>query len=378
MHIRQWLTTVLSIANLTLASLTLASLSTSVWATEPPANPAAVDQFEENCLENALNRASDNMTAAEIRALCEPSTSKGTNAIEKAVIEETVIEETNKEGAVTTRQTDHTKPGLVQRRIQLEQKAMANPFALSPHNPNYALPFVFNPSPNNEPFDEIYGSELDSTEFQFQLSLKVIAAQNIFGTSGDIMVAYTNRSFWQAYNSDISAPFRETNHEPEILLSFQNDYELFGFRNVFNLIGFNHQSNGRSGDLSRSWNRIIAQTVWERENLALSLRPWYRIPEDEDKFEGDPSGDDNPDLEFYVGHFDFGTAYKFGQQEISMIVRNNLRSDNRGSVEMTWSFPLTPRIDGFVKAFSGYGESLIDYDVSTESIGIGFELSNWM
>jgi phospholipase A1 len=49
-----------------------------------------------------------------------------------------------------------------------------------------------------------------------------------------------------------------------------------------------HQSNGRGGSLSRSWNRLFANFVAERGNLALSLNPWYRIPEEDD--------DDNPVL----------------------------------------------------------------------------------
>jgi phospholipase A1 len=84
--------------------------------------------------------------------------------------------------------------------------------------------------------------------------------------------AYTNRSFWQLYNEN-SAPFRETNHEPEIFLLMPTDWELFGFKNSFINLGFVHQSNGRGGTLSRSWNRIYASFLFEKDDFLLVFKP---------------------------------------------------------------------------------------------------------
>jgi phospholipase A1 len=46
---------------------------------------------------------------------------------------------------------------------------------------------------------------------------------------------------------------------------------------------YNHQSNGRSGPLSRSWDRIMLNIGLEKDNFALMLRPWYRLDEDAEK-----------------------------------------------------------------------------------------------
>ena len=104
---------------------------------------------------------------------------------------------------------------------------------------------------------------------------------------------------------------------------------------------------------------------------------WGRISEDEKDDPLDPDGDDNPDIEDYLGNFEFTTAYRKNDHEISVMLRNNLESDdNRGAIQIDWTFPLQRRFRGYVQFFNGYGESLIDYDAHIERLGIGILLSD--
>src|SRR5690606_8936042 len=121
--------------------------------------------------------------------------------------------------------------------------------------------------------------------------------EGLVGRHGHLYAAYTNRSFWQAYSREGSSPFREANHEPELIVSFESTRRILGFRNVANQVILNHQSNGRTGGGSRSWNRIMINGVFERGNLAFTLKPWYRIPEERKDSPDDVSGDDNPGIE---------------------------------------------------------------------------------
>jgi len=70
-------------------------------------------------------------------------------------------------------------------------------------------------------------------------------------------------------------------------------------------------------------------------------------------------------------------GYKLGTGTVSATVRNNLKSQNRGSVELNYSFPFNQHVQAYVQYFNGYGESLIDYNRSINRIGIGFSLNNW-
>ncbi len=341
---------------------------------------------EDICLLEALNRASPDATVSSVREQCDKisirydSVDSSSVAIDKSLSEQVVKDNeqppTGKPGTDEYHQS--AKLGAVGRRRALEDAAYQNRFALEPHRPNYLLPFVYSRSPNQEPFAEAYNNELDNREIQFQISIKTTLAKGVLFGEGTLYAGYTGKFFWQAYNSKISRPFRETNHEPEVWVDFDSKLDVWGFNNVSNGIGVNHQSNGQSGDLSRSWNRVFARTVWERDSFAFALTGWYRIPEDEDDYPGDPDGDDNPDIEDYLGNGEFQSAYSVGEHTVSLKLRNYFSGKNHGATELGWSFPLGKRVGGYIKYFNGYGESLIDYNVKMETLGIGIELNDWL
>lgn len=255
-------------------------------------------------------------------------------------------------------------------RIERENESYTNPFSLTPHRQNYLMPLTYNTSPNNEPIEKV-DEDYVRTEIKFQLSFKFRILRKIFKDKGDIFFAYTQKSFWQAYDFDNSSPFRETNYEPELMLTFLNNYDLYGVKNRMVAMGFSHQSNGQAGTISRSWNRVYASFLFEKGNFYLGLKPWYRIPEKEEN-------DDNPNTEKYFGYGEMTAMYYLNKHALSLMARNNFRSENRGAIQLGWGFPLNDKLKGYVQFFNGYGESLIDYDHSVNRFGIGIIISDWL
>ncbi|MHB1092854.1 phospholipase A [Thiobacillus sp.] len=262
------------------------------------------------------------------------------------------------------------------RRWELGDEAKQGTFLFQPYRPTYFLPIKYSTAPNDTPFQGIFAHrdpDLDSIEAELQLSFKVKGMQGVFGYDNvDLWFGYTTTSFWQAYNHNSSSSFRETSYEPEAMLVFRTHYDLAGFRGRFINLGLLHQSNGRGEDLSRGWNRVYAQFGFERGNLSLLVRPWIRIPES-------AANDDNPDIEDYMGHGDLLAVYSKGRNAYSLLLRNNLKSENnRGALKFNWSFPLHGRLKGYVQYFNGYGESLIDYNHRQQSLGVGVSLAEGM
>ena len=255
---------------------------------------------------------------------------------------------------------------------ELDESSRVRKFPVTPYRPSYILPLTYNRSPNNAAVREIDpGKELNPYEVVFQLSFKVKLWEDVLGSKADLWGAYTQISFWQLYDFEDSSPFRETDYEPEILFNLRTDYRILGMKGRFLNVGFNHQSNGRSEPLSRSWNRVVANAGFDRGPVALILSAWYRFPEKEED-------DDNPGIEDYTGYGQL-TAYWFpGNHRLGVALRNNLDfRDNRGAVQLEWAFPLFRWVSGYVQYFNGYGENLLDYNASSNRIGAGFVLKDW-
>ena len=323
--------------------------------------PGDMDSVMQECLIRAMQKTDDATTIGELKAACEAELVKSETAAEPdAGIAE------NKETAL-------------EQRIGREEESGSNLWTITPHRPNYILLGNYNfSSMNEQPWEDFTGEdvELNNMEVKFQVSFKFMLWENLFKkrTNGDLYFAYTQLAMWQLYNKDISSPFRDTNYQPEIFLTFDNDWQIFGFKNRLNSFGFAHESNGRSEPLSRSWNRLFATVILERKNLAWGVKAWYRIPEDEED-------DNNPDIEDYLGNFELRAVYKWRKQTFGIMWRNNLEIDeNRGAVQFDWSFPLptTDRIKGYVQYFNGYGQCLLGYNASASTLGAGFLLTDWL
>ncbi len=246
-------------------------------------------------------------------------------------------------------------------------------YSIDLYNPNYLLFARYTDNVNTAPYAPIFQAagvpeKLDSTEAKFQISFKLR-----LWTTDDrrwgVWAAYTQQNQWQVYNNDISRPFRETNYMPELFVSYRPDLEFGGFNWRLLNVGFNHQSNGRSDDLSRSWNRAFAEFGVERGNFALLAKAWYRIKEDADK-------DDNPDITDYYGYGSLNAIYKWREHSFSLMGRGNI-SKGKGAAQFTWMSPrILGPLRGYVQAFTGYGESMIDYNWNQSTIGIGVALND--
>lgn len=247
-----------------------------------------------------------------------------------------------------------------------------------PYQPTYILPYTYVDSPNQHPFsprtgEADYDANLRDEEAKYQISFRVPLLSGVLDDHTTLWFGYTQKSFWQVYNTEDSAPFRETNYEPEIFLRQRLGWNLGpGEINSVSL-GLNHQSNGQSDPRSRSWNRIKGSISYTYDRWLFMVNPWYRLPEKE-------SDDDNPDIEEYLGYAEYIAVYKWNDDHVlSTKLMNNLRSeDNRTSVELGYSFPIGDTLKGYVQYYNGYGESLIDYNERMHRIGIGIMLNDWL
>jgi phospholipase A1 len=266
---------------------------------------------------------------------------------------------------------------LIAQRWELEDRYKAGTFRFTFYRPNYILPVVYSSNVNDspqtptQPPPDLPGP-LDSTETEFQLSFKLKLWEDIFGGRSALWLGYTQKSFWQVYNEDLSRPFRETNYEPELIWSMPTDYEVLGLKGRLLAFGLVHQSNGRGDPLSRSWNRVYAMVALENGPFVLQIKPWYRIPDSEEK-------DDNPDIKDYIGSAEFLAFYKWREDWVTTLrLRTTFQTDpSWGSAQLDLRFPITSDLRGYLQVFSGYGESMIDYNFRKTAVGLGVSIGTY-
>lgn len=272
-------------------------------------------------------------------------------------------------------------------RWELDDDASRGRFVLRPYKPMYGLLVDWTTHVNRAPGtpnpDNAWGNasasdmagtgRLKRVEAKFQLSFKTKLLENLIRDNGDIWVGYTQVSLWQVYTSSISRPFRETNYEPELMAVFRTHRKVGNWHWRMASISLNHQSNGRSLPVSRSWNRLILQFGLERNRWMMMVRPWLRIPERA----GD---DDNPDISDYLGRGEALLVYRHGGHEAALTLRHSLRlgSRARGSMMLDYAFPISSYLKAHLQVFRGYGASMIDYNHRQTRIGLGVSLVQWL
>ena len=234
-------------------------------------------------------------------------------------------------------------------------KNLQNALGIELYKFNYLLPVTY---AKNVPDDE-----RKSVETKFQISLAKPLFYDLFGFRESLVAAYTQTSWWQITRT--SAPFRETNYQPEIFLNFASPkyLEQIGVKNL--KFGLLHESNGRDGSNSRSWNRAYVQSDFVFGKLSISPRAWMVVG----------NKGDNKDILKYIGHGDVRLSYNLNDHIFSLMLRNNLHFDktNKGAAEISYMFPIfSTGVYGYLQYFTGYGESLIDYNRHTDKFGLGF------
>lgn len=234
-------------------------------------------------------------------------------------------------------------------------------FGIYAYKKNYLLPATY--TLNN--FED-----RENLETTFQISVEKPIYYNLFNQNEVISAAYTQKSFWQITES--SAPFRETNYEPEIFIQVPF-YDKNSYLKAYKISAM-HSSNGKDEEDSRSLNKIYLEGYFQFSELFIIPKVWYRIPEGKN--------DDNPDIEDYYGYGDLTFLYAYKKHTFELLVRNNLKFDdsNKGAVEFNWMFPLpeflsTKNSYGMLQIFSGYGNSLIDYNKEINNVGLGIAFS---
>ena len=174
---------------------------------------------------------------------------------------------------------------------------------------------------------------------------------------GQLHFGYTQTATWDLGVD--SRPFHDTSYRPTLFWQKRLDYGESMPRYL--RAGYEHESNGRDGDNSRSINLAYVQPAWRADfadgNSLIFAPRFYSYL---DKVE-------NADIAHYRGYADWLLRYG-DESEWVLSSRVRIGSGGHSGTQIALSVPLRKplfaRTGGFVylQLFSGYGETLLDYN----------------
>jgi phospholipase A1/A2 len=262
---------------------------------------------------------------------------------------------------------------------ELTPETKRGTFVVRTYLPNFVLPLHYSSSINQTPMSPTRGvvtglPTYRRVDAKLQISLRAKIAEGLFLRDADLWFAYTQRSFWQVWTPQQSSPFRNTDYQPEAIYVVPVPQQWGtlpgGWRWRMAQLGLVHQSNGQGGSLSRSWNRAYAAAAFDRGEFALTLRAQQRL--------GERTDDDNPDLTRFVGNTEVVASWLPGLATASLTWRTHALTGQRGSLQFDWTYPVVRSqpsgLRWYAQVFSGYGETLLDYNHRQTSLGLGLTL----
>ncbi len=228
----------------------------------------------------------------------------------------------------------------------------------------------------HEPVYFIYGPRAPAIKFQLSFKYKLLDFQTLGPQrmARTVQFAFTQRSLWD-FNAE-SSPFYDTSYMPELLYeSLTPQQDLFGRAKWLGMqAALKHESNGRSGPMSRSLNIAYVRPVFawgELDDWHLLVIPelWTYL----DTLE------DNPRLKDYRGYGRLSVV--FGRNDRPSLLAQVWagRRFDHGSAQLDLTVPIRTTLLDFetyllFQYFNGYGESLLEYDRHSENLRVGISL----
>ena len=235
--------------------------------------------------------------------------------------------------------------------------AAAEGRGFSAHKDNYLLPFYKETRVNQTRYEPLNpnGHAAKDTFVQFQLSIKY---KLVTLDDSGVFLAYTQRSNWEAY--DDSAYFRDDEYNPELFYRF--NFEPWQLS-----LGFEHQSNGAGGTQEVSWNRAYLDAKWSFESAYIRFKPWIVVG----------NTDYNPDITDFLGYGELEFGWQLlSEHELKLQMANFATHDwQKGYYRLSWNFPLYQGVRGYMKAETGYGLTVSNYNFDESAYGVGLSFS---
>lgn len=215
--------------------------------------------------------------------------------------------------------------------------------------------FIFGPSVGPKPTKE-------NTNVKFQISISQRLTRSTLPWGTYLYLFYTQKVFWNVLER--SFPMTDLNFNPGVGLA----KPLF-VKNRFigkMVMMVEHESNGRDGIESRSWNKIsFGANIIVDPQFMIHGKFWIPIVD----------GENNSDILDYCGIYQSGLTFntpdrRFGAG-VTLVKRRGMKLNYNTIIELNYRLFKRDNQYLFLQYYNGYGEGLLDYNKFHSQLRIG-------
>ncbi len=257
--------------------------------------------------------------------------------------------------------------------------------------PWYVLPTYYS-------FSKMYDNRIMQTEIKSQISFRFDILNDIICKFCSFSFDYTQRIYLQTYNDKYSSPLRDFDLSPSISFVYKKPIPIFngdgGYFNWFS-IGYKHTSNGESEYKnmndprqaqynnnfvrSKAFDRLVFETNYRYKDFNARFRTWANMSII--AFDGAKT---NGDIGKYSGYGDIKLSYKYKDNLFELYLNNIINNyftkeywDWKGHIELGYSYGITKHYAIYIQYLYGYGDSLYEYSLPVNRIGLGLRLRDF-
>lgn len=201
-----------------------------------------------------------------------------------------------------------------------------------------------------------------NSDVKFQLSFMFRLTEATLPWKSYLFLMYTQKTFWNVFQE--SLPMRDINFNPGVgwTKPFFSKDRYMGKLTLL----LEHESNGRDGDASRSWNKIslCGSTIID-EWLMVHAKFWIPIID----------GGENKDILRYCGIYQGGLTVTTPNKEwswgLTWVKRQGWNLNMNTIWEVSWRVSDKMNLNLYAQYYNGYGENLIDYKQFHSRLRVG-------
>lgn len=215
--------------------------------------------------------------------------------------------------------------------------------------------FIFGTSVNHTPTKT-------NTDIKFQISIQQRLTRSTLPFGTYLYLFYSQKCWWNVLEN--SMPMVDLNFNPGIGLA----KPLFVKNRYVGKVTLmaEHESNGRDGLASRSWNKIsLAASIMIDPQVTVHGKVWIPIVD----------GQNNRDILDYSGIYQVGTEFTSRNRRFTasvvLVKRRGWKLNYNTIIELRYRIFRRDNQFLFLQFYNGYGECMLDYNQFRSRVRVG-------